>query len=36
VISKNDKKRIIVLETSVTKEDGKTKVISGQAVIKKL
>ena len=36
VISKNDKRRIIVLETSVTKEDGKTKVISGQAVIKKL
>lgn len=36
VVSKNDDKRILVLETSVTKEDGKTKVISGQAVIKKM
>ncbi|MDO4794036.1 MAG: MaoC family dehydratase [Filifactor alocis] len=36
VVSKNDDKRTLVLETSVTKEDGKTKVISGQAVIKKM
>lgn len=36
VVSKNDDKRILVLETSVTKDDGKIKVISGQAVIKKM
>lgn len=36
VVSKNDDKRILVLETFITKNNGKTKVVSGQAVIKKM